>query len=57
MLGACDTYRAAAIEQLQIWGQRLAAPVIAQQRGADAAAVAHDCFEFCAGPFFRCSDH
>ena len=42
MLGACDTYRAAAIEQLQIWGERLAVPVIAQQRGADAAAVAHD---------------
>lgn len=42
MLGACDTYRAAAIEQLQVWGQRLAVPVIAQQRGADAAAVAHD---------------
>ena len=42
MLGACDTYRAAAIEQLQVWGQRVAVPVIAQQRGADAAAVAHD---------------
>ena len=42
MLGACDTYRAAAIEQLQIWGERLSVPVIAQQRGADAAAVAHD---------------
>ena len=42
MLGASDTYRAAAIEQLQVWGQRLAVPVVAQQRGADAAAVAHD---------------
>ena len=42
MLGACDTYRAAAIEQLQVWGERLSVPVIAQQRGADAAAVAHD---------------
>ena len=42
ILGACDTYRAAAIEQLQVWGQRLAVPVIAQQRGTDAAAVAHD---------------
>ena len=42
MLGACDTYRAAAIEQLQVGGQRVAVPVIAQQRGADAAAVAHD---------------
>ena len=42
MLGACDSYRAAALELLQMWGQRLAVPVIAQQRGADAAAVAHD---------------
>ena len=42
ILGACDTYRAAAIEQLQVWGQRVAVPVIAQQHGADAAAVAHD---------------
>tara|TARA_B100001123_G_scaffold18874_1_gene21170 strand:- start:4678 stop:5613 length:936 start_codon:yes stop_codon:yes gene_type:complete len=42
MLAACDTYRAAAIEQLGIWGQRLGVPVIAQDYGADAAAVAHD---------------
>ncbi|SVB22925.1 uncharacterized protein METZ01_LOCUS175779, partial [marine metagenome] len=42
MLAACDTYRAAAIEQLGVWGQRLGVPVIAQEYGADAAAVAHD---------------
>lgn len=42
MLAACDTYRAAAIEQLQAWGQRLDVPVIAQRHGADPAAVAHD---------------
>ena len=42
MLAACDTYRAAAIEQLGIWGQRLGVPVIAQDYGADAAAFAHD---------------
>ena len=42
MLAACDTYRAAAIEQLQIWGKRIAVPVIAQGSGADPAAVAHD---------------
>ena len=42
MLAACDTYRAAAIEQLQIWGERIAVPVIAQGSGADPAAVAHD---------------
>ncbi|MDH3688424.1 MAG: signal recognition particle-docking protein FtsY [Gammaproteobacteria bacterium] len=42
MMAACDTFRAAAIEQLKAWGERLDVPVIAQQRGADAAAVAHD---------------
>jgi len=42
MLAACDTFRAAAIEQLQTWGARLELPVIAQAHGADAAAVAHD---------------
>lgn len=42
MLAACDTFRAAATEQLQIWGQRLAIPVVAQNTGADPAAVAHD---------------
>ena len=42
MLAAADTFRAAAVEQLQEWGQRLSIPVIAQSHGADAAAVAHD---------------
>ena len=42
LLVAGDTFRAAAIEQLQIWGERLGAPVIAQQRGADPGAVAFD---------------
>lgn len=42
MLAACDTFRAAAIEQLQRWGERLDVPVVAQQHGSDAAAVAHD---------------
>ena len=42
MLAACDTFRAAAVEQLQRWGERLDVPVIAQGHGADAAAVAHD---------------
>ena len=42
MLAAADTFRAAAVEQLQEWGKRLNVPVIAQQHGADAAAVAHD---------------
>lgn len=42
MLSAGDTFRAAAIEQLQAWGQRLNVPVIAQSHGADAAAVSFD---------------
>ncbi len=42
LLAACDTFRAAAIEQLKHWGQRLHVPVVAGDYGADAAAVAHD---------------
>ena len=42
ILAACDTFRAAAIEQLQIWGQRLNVPVIAGAYQADPASVAHD---------------
>ncbi len=42
MLAACDTYRAAATEQLKIWGERVQCPVVAGQRGGDAAAVAFD---------------
>src|SRR5688572_13533795 len=39
VLAACDTFRAAAIEQLKIWGQRLNVPVVASVYGADPAAV------------------
>ncbi len=42
MLAAADTYRAAAVEQLTRWGERLQVPVISQGQDADAAAVAHD---------------
>jgi fused signal recognition particle receptor len=42
MLVAADTFRAAAIEQLEIWGGRVGAEVIRQQRGADPAAVVFD---------------
>jgi fused signal recognition particle receptor len=45
MLAAGDTFRAAAIEQLQRWGERTGAPVVARERGSDAAAVAHDAVE------------
>ncbi|MDQ2070157.1 signal recognition particle-docking protein FtsY [Natronospira bacteriovora] len=42
MLAAGDTFRAAAVEQLQAWGERNEVPVIAHATGADSAAVAHD---------------
>jgi fused signal recognition particle receptor len=42
LLAAADTFRAAAVEQLQEWGERAGAPVIAQAAGADPAAVVHD---------------
>jgi fused signal recognition particle receptor len=45
MLAAGDTFRAAAVEQLQAWGERNNIPVIAQQSGADPAAVVYDAFE------------
>ncbi|MEI6392504.1 MAG: signal recognition particle-docking protein FtsY [Verrucomicrobiota bacterium] len=45
LLAACDTFRAAAIEQIKLWGQRLKVEVIAGAYGADAASVAHDAVE------------
>ncbi|MDF7674068.1 signal recognition particle-docking protein FtsY [Acetobacteraceae bacterium ESL0709] len=42
MMVAGDTFRAAAVEQLQIWGQRVGAPVIASKTGADAAGLVYD---------------
>jgi len=45
VLAAGDTFRAAAIEQLQVWGDRTGAPVIARDIGADAAGLAYDAME------------
>ncbi len=45
MLAAGDTFRAAAVEQLQVWGQRNHIPVIAQHTGADSASVIFDALE------------
>ncbi|SFG99581.1 signal recognition particle-docking protein FtsY [Methylobacterium gossipiicola] len=45
MLAAGDTFRAAAIEQLKVWGQRTGTPVIARAQGADAAGLAFDAYE------------
>ena len=41
-LGAADTFRAAAVEQIQIWGDRVGVPVVKQQMGSDPASVAFD---------------
>ena len=45
MLAAGDTFRAAAVEQLQVWGQRNNIPVIAQHTGADSASVIFDAIQ------------
>ncbi len=45
MLAAGDTFRAAAVEQLQVWGERNQIPVIAQHTGADSASVIYDAFQ------------
>ena len=45
MLAAADTFRAAAIEQLQVWGERLKLPVVAGQPDSDSGAVAYDAVE------------
>jgi fused signal recognition particle receptor len=45
MLAAGDTFRAAAVEQLKIWGERNQVPVIAQQTGADSASVIYDALQ------------
>ena len=42
VLGAADTFRAAAIEQLEIWGERVGVPVVKQKMGSDPASVAFD---------------
>jgi fused signal recognition particle receptor len=45
MMAAADTFRAAAIEQLKVWGDRMAVPVLAQQQGSDPAAVVFDAIQ------------
>ena len=45
MLAAGDTFRAAAIEQLKIWGERTGSEVVASEAGADAASLAFDAFQ------------
>jgi fused signal recognition particle receptor len=45
LVAACDTFRAAAVEQLTIWTQRLGCEIVKNQQGSDPAAVAHDACE------------
>ncbi len=45
MLAAGDTFRAAAVEQLKVWGERTGAPVVTRPAGADAAGLAYDAIE------------
>jgi len=45
MLAACDTFRAAAVEQLEIWGERNGCPVMKAKTGADAAGLAYDALD------------
>ncbi|HMQ76358.1 MAG: signal recognition particle-docking protein FtsY [Flavobacteriales bacterium] len=45
MLGAADTFRAAAVDQLRIWSERVGVPMVSQGMGADPAAVAYDAVE------------
>ncbi|MGB0572906.1 MAG: signal recognition particle-docking protein FtsY [Alphaproteobacteria bacterium] len=45
MLAAADTFRAAAIDQLKLWGERVGVPVIAQEQGSDPASVAFEAIE------------
>ncbi len=45
LIGAADTFRAAAIEQLEIWAQRANSAIVKHKEGADPAAVAYDCME------------
>jgi fused signal recognition particle receptor len=44
-VAACDTFRAAAVEQLQVWGDRLNIPVLSRETGADAAGLAFDAYK------------
>lgn len=53
ILGACDTFRAAAVEQLSVWSQRLGVEVVKHQQGADPGAVAYDA---CAAALSRNAD-
>lgn len=45
LVAACDTFRAAAVEQLTVWSERIGCDIVKQQQGSDPAAVAHDACE------------
>src|SRR3712207_2151407 len=56
-LGAADTFRAAAVEQISIWGERVGVPVIKQQMGADPASVAFDTLQSAKANHARSEEH
>jgi fused signal recognition particle receptor len=56
-IAAADTFRAAAIDQLKIWGERAGAPVFARASGADAAGLAFDALKESARRQCRCAAH
>ncbi len=53
LIAAGDTFRAAAIEQLKVWGDRAGVPVIAREIGADAAGLAYEALERAKAEGFR----
>ena len=57
VLGAADTFRAAAIDQLQIWADRVGVPIVKQQMGSDPASVAFDTLTKCCSSKCRCCNY
>ena len=57
LIGAADTFRAAAIDQLQIWADRAGVPVVKQQMGSDPASVAYDTLRSAVSGEYGCCDN
>ena len=57
LLGAADTFRAAAVDQLRIWAERVDVPIIKQGMGADPASVAYDTVKSAIARDIRCRHH
>ena len=57
LLGAADTFRAAAVEQLTIWADRVGVEIVKQEMGSDPASVAFDTLTSAVSSRSRCGDH